>query len=170
MFPKCEKTIKKTSDFIDKIVICFLYLPITYVYNLKVEFNYSTISTTRLFSLLSVLYAGSILHSVCYAHAHITAHQLRVPWSVKTAAVTASYTAVLGPYFAGKRSFYVITGHRTKHRVFTYLRRNNAVYHRIPECAARITGRVKTARIVPFTYRILIVYGRLWIVSFDLGD
>ena len=42
-------------------------------------------------------------------------------------------------------------------------------YHRIPECEARITGRVKTARITSFTYRILIVYGRLRIVSFDLG-
>ena len=42
--------------------------------------------------------------------------------------------------------------------------------HRIPGCADRITGRVKTARITPFTCRILIVYGRLWIVPFDLGN
>ena len=41
-------------------------------------------------------------------------------------------------------------------------------YHRIPGCADRITGRVRTARITPFTCRILIVYGRLWIVPFDL--
>ena len=55
------------------------------------------------------------------------------------------------PYF---RCFYVLT---------------MPYYHRIPECAARITGRVKTARITPFTCRILIVYGRLRIVSFDFG-
>ena len=43
-------------------------------------------------------------------------------------------------------------------------------YHRSPGCADRITGRVKTARITPFTCRILIVYGRLWIVPFNLGN
>ena len=33
----------------------------------------------------------------------------------------------------------------------------------------RITDRVKTARNMPFRFCILIVYGRLRIVSFDLG-
>ena len=43
-------------------------------------------------------------------------------------------------------------------------------YRRSPGCADRITGRVKTARITPFTCRILIAYGRLWIVPFNLGN
>ena len=45
-----------------------------------------------------------------------------------------------------------------------------AYYYRILGCADRITGRVKTTRITPFTCRILIVNGRLWIVPFDLGN
>ena len=80
--------------------------------------------------------------------------RIRTVFCYKTAVLTRPVLRVIdeAPYF---RRIYVVT---MPH------------YHRSPGCASRITDRVKTARITPFTCRILIVYGRLWIVPFNLGN
>ena len=86
------------------------------------------------------------------------------PWWVKMAVVTASYSAVLGPYFATKRPFYVATG-RFNMASITGHRRSAVFTSR--RCRI-ITVSLDVQTVLPC--RILIVYGRLWIVPFDLGN